>query len=81
MEKITTATGKQFDCDYFNVFSPAAQVNIRVLNSSLVEAATVFSNRAETKQLWYGEEYIAHHTRLVAIVPEGAAVRVVLGKE
>lgn len=84
MEKVTTATGKTFDCDYFNPFPPAGQVNIRVLNTSLVNVAAVFGDPVETVQLWYGEEnkqYLAHHTKVVAIVPEVDAVRVVLGKE
>ena len=81
MEKLTTATGKTFVCDYFNPFPPANQVNLRVLGVSLVEAATVFSNPAETVQLWWEKQYLAQHTKVVAIVPEGDAIRVVLGKE
>lgn len=81
MDKLTTATGKTFDCDYFNPFPPASQVNIRVLGVSLVEAATVFGNPAETVQLWYGSQYLSQHTKVVAIVPEGDAIRIVLGKE
>ena len=81
MEKVTTATGKQFDCDYFNPFPPAGQVNIRVLGVSLVQAATVFSDPVETVQLWYEKQYLAHYTRVIAIVPEMDAIRVVLGKE
>ena len=81
MDKLTTATGKKFDCDYFNPFPPAGQVNIRILSASLVEIATVFGNPAETVQLWCGEQYAAQYTKLVAIVPEVDAVRVVLGKE
>lgn len=81
MERVITATGKTFDCDYFNHFEPFAQVNISVHNSSLVEVASVFGNPAETVQLYYGKKYIAHHTKVIAIVPEGSAIRVVLGKE
>lgn len=81
MEKLKTATGRTFDCDYFNPFAPAAQVNIRILNASLVTVASVFGNPAETVQLFYSKEYLAHHTKVVAIVPEGNAIRVVLGKE
>lgn len=81
MEKLKTATGKKFDCDYFNPFPPANQVNLRVLGVSLVEAATVFSNPAETVQLWWEKQYLAQHTKVVAIVPEGDAIRIVLGKE
>lgn len=81
MEKLTTATGKTYNCDYFNPFPPANQVNLRVLGVSLVEAATVFSNPAETVQLWWEKQYLAQHTKVVAIVPEGDAIRIVLGKE
>lgn len=81
MEKVRTATGKEFDCDYFNPYAPASQVNIRVLNASIVTVASVFSNPIETVQLFYGRDYLAHHTKVLAIIPEGNATRVVLGKE
>ena len=81
MEKVITATGKRFDCDYFNPFPPAAQINIRVLGASLMEVASVFGNPAETVQLWWDQLYLANHTKLIAIIPEGDAVRIVLGKE
>lgn len=81
MDILKTATGKEFDCDYFNPFPPVGQVNLRVLNTPLAIVATVFSNPNETAQLWCDEQYAAQYTKLVAIVPEGNAVRVVLGKE
>lgn len=81
MDQLKTATGRTFNCDYFNPFPPAGQVNIRILNTSLAEVATVFSNPSETVQLWCGDQYLSHHTKVVAIVPEVDAIRVVLGKE
>lgn len=81
METIKTATGKQFKCDYFNPFPPANQVNIRILGVSLVDAASVFGNPAETVQLFCGKQYLSHHTKVKAIVPEGDAIRIVLEKE
>ena len=81
MEKLKTATGKEFDCDYFNPFPPVGQINLRVLNVDLATVATVFSNQNETVQLQCGTQYAAQYTKLVAIVPEGNAIRVVLGKE
>lgn len=80
MEKLKTATGKQFDCDYFNPFPPAGQINIRVTGTSLVEVARIFGNPEETVQLWFGQHYVSQHTALVAIVPEADAIRVVLGR-
>lgn len=81
MEKLKTATGKTFDCDYFNPFLPEKQVNIRILNSSFSVVAAVFSNPKETVQMWYMNQYLAHHTNLIAVVNDGDAIRVVLGKE
>lgn len=81
METLTTATGKQFTCDYFNPFPTVGQCNLRVLGAPLATVATVFGNPEETVQLWCGVAYASGYTRLVAIVPEGDAIRVVLGKE
>ena len=81
MEKLKTSTGKKFDCDYFNPSDVVGQTNLRVLNTSISEVAKVFSDPKETVQLWCEGMYAAQYTKLVAIVPEGDAIRVVLGKE
>lgn len=81
MEKIKTATGKEFDCSDFSVIDTPHRAYIRVANASLATVASIFSNPQETVKLWYGKQYLAHYTRLVAIVPEVDCVRVVLGKE
>lgn len=81
MEKLKTATGKEFLCDYFNPAPSFGQINARVLNASIANVAAVFSDPNETAQLWCGETYAAQYTKLVAIVPEGNAIRVVLAKE
>lgn len=81
MEKLTTATGNEFSCDYFNPCQSTGQCNLRVLNTNISTVASVFSNPSETVQLWCGNQYAANFTRLVAIVPESDAIRVVLGKE
>lgn len=81
METVKTALGKEYACDYFNPFPQVGQINLRVVGATIVEVATVFSNPAETQQMWWEREYAAQYTRLIAIVPEGDAIRVVLGKE
>lgn len=81
VEKLKTATGKKFDCDYFNPFPPLNQVFFRVLGLSLVEAVTVFSNPAETAALTWNNQYVAYHTKIVNITPEGDAIRLTLGRE
>ena len=81
METLKTATGKEYKSDYIAVIPAPQQAYIRVLNASLAEVATVFSNPQETLQLWHGNNYLAGFTHLVAIVPEPGAVKVVLAKE
>lgn len=78
---IKTATGKELSCDYFAVIPNPQQAYIRIVGLPLAEVATIFSNPNETVQLWYGEHYIAHYTRLVALVPEATAVKVVLARD
>lgn len=81
MDKVKTATGKEFDCDSFN-YSPALnRAYIRVLHSSLVTVAKVFSNSAETAQLWYGDMYLSQYSELLSIKPEGDAIRIALRRK
>ena len=80
MEKLKTATGKEFDCDYFNQFPQEGQLNIRIVGESLATIATVFADPRETLQLWWEGQYAAQYTQILAIVPETGAVRVVLRK-
>jgi hypothetical protein len=81
METLKTATGKTFETDYFNPCPPVQRCTIRLLKTNLAEVATVFGNPAETIQMWCGEGYATQYTRLIAIMPDDDAVRVVLGKE
>lgn len=81
METLKTARGKEFRCDYFNPMPTFGQVNLRVLGADLATVASVFANSAETIQLWYAGQYAALYTKLIALVPEPDAIRVVLGKE
>ena len=80
MEKLKTATGKEFDCDYFNPFPQEGQLNIRIVGESLATIATVFADPRETVQLWWEGQYAAQYTQILAIVPETGAVRIVLRK-
>ena len=81
MSKIKTATGKEYECDYFNPAPTLGQINLRVLNESLATVVSVFSDARETIQMTWENQYAAQYTKLIAIVPEMDAVRVVLGKE
>ena len=45
------------------------------------EVAAIFSNPAETAQLWFENDYAAGFTKLLAVIDDEDAIRVVLGKE
>lgn len=81
MEKIKTATGKELDCSYVTTMRDPDQAYIRICGRSLAEVAAVFSDPAETMQLWFGETYLAQYTRLIALIPEDGCIRVCLAKE
>ena len=81
MPKIKTATGKEYECDYFNPAPTLGQINLRILKESLVTVVSIFSDARETIQMTWENQYAAQYTKLIAIVPEMDAVRVVLGKE
>lgn len=79
METITTATGKQYETDYFVPMGDDA-ISFRVLGVNAATAATVFFNKTETVQLWHGEEYYANYTTVLAMIPEGKAFKIMLRK-
>lgn len=81
MEKVKTVSGKEYNCDYFNPCPPTGQMSVRLLDATLVEAATVFSNKAETHTLECAGLRADGYTKLVAICPEPGAIRVILGRE
>lgn len=80
-EILTTASGKKFNSDYLAVIPAPAQAYIRIIGKSLPEVAAIFSNPAETTQLWYGQTYLAQYTKLIFISQEGDAIKVCLAKE
>ena len=81
MSDLITATGKVFECDYFNPCPQVGQLNLRVLNTPLANVAAVFSDKRETAALHWENQYAALYTKLIVLVPEPDAIRVVLGKE
>ena len=76
MQKIRTATGKEFDCDALTMIQNPRRLYITIHGSTIPEIAAVFSNPKETVQLYYGNQYISNHTTLLGIIPENGMVRV-----
>ena len=80
MSYLKTATGKSFRCDGFSTIPEPFRVYIRITGASIGEVAEVFSDPSETERLECGSITMTGCTRLLAIVPEGDAVRVNLTK-
>lgn len=81
MNKVITATGKEFDSDYFVILSYPQQAYFRILNTPIDIVAKVFSDPDETAELRCGDYYIKSYTKLVVIIPENNAIKVAVAKE
>lgn len=81
MEYIKTATGRELPCDSLSTIPEPFRVYIRVTGTTVAQVAAVFSDPSETARLEYGSITITGCTKLLAIIPEGEAVRVNLTKE
>lgn len=58
MTKLETATGKEFETDYFAEHEPSQSIYFRILNAELNTVTEVFRNPEETAVLSYaGKEY------------------------
>lgn len=78
MEVVETYSGKQFICDYFSVIPIPPRMYIRISGTGIEQIASVFSDPEETCKITYGDVVIDGYTQLVAIIPEGNIIRVVL---
>ena len=81
MDKVYTATGKAFDCDYVTEIPAPAQIHVRIQNTSIADIAKFFSDRNETRIIKHGGSVYRGFTNIVAIVLEGGFVRVVLSRK
>ncbi len=81
MTKIKLASGRELACDYMGHSEKRRQATIRLLHTSMQEVVRVFSDPAETSQMRFESDYAAGFNKLLAVIDDGDAIRVVLGKE
>ena len=81
MDTIKTANGKTHECISLSAIDSPCRLYIRIVNSTLSEVATTFGDKEETKELLYGDILLIGYTKLLSIVIEDTAIRVVLTKE
>lgn len=77
---LITATGKSYQCNYFNFSGVNDRLNIQVLGIDVPTAAAVFCDGQETSELVRGLQYADGYTKLIAIMPEGDNIRIILGR-
>lgn len=81
MDKIITATGKNFDSDYVATIPYPEMAFIRILGVPIGTVAEIFSDKTETETITYRDYVLTGYTKLLALVIEGDAVKVNLAKE
>lgn len=81
MDTIKILSGKTYECDLVSSMDNPCRLYIRVVNSTLPEVATTFGNKEETKEILYGNILLTGYTKLLSMVIEDNAIRVVLTKE
>lgn len=79
--KIKTASGRELECDLLSHSDRHRQATVRIKNTPITVIASVFSNPSETAAMWFENDYAAGFTKLLAMIDDGDAIRVVLGKE
>lgn len=81
MDKLTTATGKTFDCDVLSVIGNPQICYIFLPGLSILDAARIFYDKRETNILYYGDYTITGFTQLQDVSLINNSVRITLGKE
>ena len=71
MTKIKTATGKEYDSDYFVEHAPSKSLYFRVLCASGEEVRKVFADSEETQVLEYNGKKYEGFTKLKNVDDDG----------
>ena len=81
MDTIKTSSGKLYECDSLSAIDSPCRLYVRIVNSTLAEIATTFGDKEEIKELLYGDILLIGYTKLLSMIIEDTAIRVVLTKE
>lgn len=80
MDKVKTATGKEFDTDYMVEHEPTSSIYLRIVGEEFNAVKTVFSNPEETSELTYVGRTYDGFTRMDRIEQQSDAVKMRLMK-
>lgn len=81
MDKIKTASGKEFSSDYLTTIPSPAQMFVRVIGAEFSTVKDVFGNPEETRQISYGARLFTGYTRMISAFREDDAIKIILAKE
>lgn len=81
MDKLTTATGKEYASDYLVTIPKPQMMFVRILGENIDAVREVFQNPEETATLTYADREYTGFTVFDSIVDEGDALKVVLKHE
>lgn len=81
MDELQTASGKKFDCAYFNCVPHKRQLSIRIANSTMAAVSAVLEDASETAALTFDGQCVEGYTKLAGIFWEGDLIRITLEKE
>lgn len=73
-----TNTGRGFESNYVAGIDGMPRLYIRASGTTPEEATAAFSDPLETEVLRFGDQEFHGYTELVAVVPEGQQIRIVL---
>lgn len=80
MENIITATGKIFSTDYVVTIPEMDIAYIRIIGSTLLDVAYVFSNPLETALIRTESVELVGYTKLLSISFEGDVIKISIQK-
>jgi hypothetical protein len=81
MNIVKTTNGIIYNSDFVSVIDNPNRLYIRIINSNLQDIAITFGNKEELSTIYYEDLCFTGYTKLIALVPEGDAIRVILTKE
>lgn len=80
MMAFKTATGKEFQTDYFVPHEPSKSLYIRIIDSDINTVREIFTEPEETSLLTYNEREFTGYTQMMGIEQESEALKVRLKK-
>lgn len=81
MDKVTTATGREFSTDYLVASTHTKMMFLRIIGETSETVREVFQNPEETATITYAGQDYEGFTTFCHIIDEGDALKVVLKHE